>query len=58
VDVSVFEASLPEVAAPIEPTAKAMPSMESSLEGRGGNLIDFEFLDLTVSPESKEPPKS
>jgi hypothetical protein len=48
---SAFEASLPEVAVPVEPTSKPMapPGKSSAPEG---NLIDFEVLDF-MPPENE-----
>lgn len=49
-EASAFEASLPEVLVPVEPTAKSVPpqSVEAS-----GNLIDFEVLDF-LAPDEKD----
>jgi len=43
---SEFEASLPEVAAPVEPTSKAAKPGASSTYGPASNMIDFEVLDF------------
>lgn len=43
-EASAFEASLPEVLVPVEPTAKNGPS--SGNGASAGNLIDFEVLDF------------
>lgn len=49
-EISAFEASLPEVAVPVEPSAKpaARPGAQPDIDM--GNLIDFEMLDF-VPPE-------
>jgi hypothetical protein len=46
-EISAFEASLPEVSAPLEPTAKPVPPPHSSVQEEG-NLIDFDVLDLML----------
>jgi hypothetical protein len=46
-EFSAFEASLPEVAAPVEPTAKPRSQRDSDDRDEAGNLIDFEVLDFT-----------
>ncbi len=45
-EISAFEASLPEVAVPVEPSAKpaARPGAQPDIDM--GNLIDFEMLDF------------
>lgn len=45
-EFSAFEASLPEVPAPVEPTAKPATAPGSSADDDLGNLIDFEMLDF------------
>ena len=45
-EISAFEASLPEVPAPVQPTAKAAPAPGSAPYDETGNLIDFEVLDF------------
>ncbi|MGS5087375.1 type IV pilus assembly protein FimV [Hydrogenophaga sp. A37] len=46
-EMSAFEASLPDVAVPVEATAKpAPPPGTRSSEVQDGNLIDFEVLDF------------
>ena len=56
-EISAFEASLPEVKAPVEPTAKAavppgaMPQPDVILD----NLIDFEMLDF-MPPDGGDSP--
>lgn len=56
---SDFEASLPEVNRPVEPTAKGATSAPLSSSGPASNLIDFEMLDF-VRPEddSTDPDKN
>jgi len=51
-EISAFEASLPEVAVPVEPTAKPAPPPHASMQEEG-NLIDFEVLDF-MPPEEDE----
>ncbi len=55
-EISAFEASLPEVAAPVEPTAKPMPPPGKTSEQQG-NLIDFEVLDFMPPEIDGEPAK-
>lgn len=43
---SEFEASLPEVARPVEPTSRPRSLTESSKDGPASNMIDFELLDF------------
>jgi hypothetical protein len=43
---SEFEASLPEVARPVEPTSRPRSRTESSQNGPASNMIDFELLDF------------
>jgi hypothetical protein len=45
-----FEASLPEVSKPVEPTARTGSTSPLSNAGQASNLIDFEMLDF-VRPE-------
>jgi hypothetical protein len=57
-DASAFEASLPDVAVPVEPTAKptlsaGMPAAEAA---DMGNLIDFEVLDFMPPDEVDDEP--
>jgi hypothetical protein len=54
-EASAFEASLPEVLVPVEPTAKsAQPQVGSTAAGLApGNLIDFEVLDF-MPPDGNE----
>lgn len=54
VEISAFEASLPEVPAPVQPTAKPAPAPGASRDLDVGNLIDFEMLDF-MPPEDDEP---
>lgn len=64
-EASAFEASLPEVAVPVEPSAKPVPppGLPPLDEQPAGNLIDFEVLDFMPpddAPESsgkKQPPQ-
>lgn len=64
-EASAFEASLPEVAVPVEPSAKPAPppGLPPLDEQPAGNLIDFEVLDfmppddLADSPDKSRPPK-
>ncbi|MDQ7744451.1 hypothetical protein [Hydrogenophaga pseudoflava] len=52
-DASAFEASLPDVAVPVEPTAKPAPPPVAAVTTETvdmGNLIDFEVLDF-MPPE-------
>ena len=52
-EASAFEASLPEVLVPVEPTARPAPPPGSSFtdDALSGNLIDFEVLDFTPPDE-------
>ena len=52
-EISAFEASLPEVPVPVEPTAKpaAAPGRQDEPDG---NLIDFEVLDF-MPPDVPDP---
>jgi hypothetical protein len=45
-ETSAFEASLPEVLVPVEPTAKSAQAGATSGASATGNLIDFEVLDF------------
>jgi hypothetical protein len=64
-EASAFEASLPEVAVPVEPSAKPVPppGLPPLDEQPAGNLIDFEVLDfmppddVADSPDKRRPPK-
>ena len=49
---SEFEASLPEVATPVEPTSRPLSRTASSKNGPASNMIDFELLDFV--PPSDE----
>lgn len=53
-EISAFEASLPEVPALVEPTAKPVPGRAASQDLDMGNLIDFEMLDF-MPPEGDTP---
>lgn len=52
-EASAFEASLPEVLVPVEPTAKPAPPPGSPFadDALSGNLIDFEVLDFMPPDE-------
>jgi hypothetical protein len=52
-EFSAFEASLPEVPAPVTPTAKPRSQRDSDDRDEAGNLIDFEVLDFTA-PDDDE----
>jgi hypothetical protein len=54
-EASAFEASLPEVLVPVEPTAKPQPGSPFADDALSGNLIDFEVLDFM--PPDEEPGK-
>jgi hypothetical protein len=58
-EASAFEASLPEVLVPVEPTAKpALPPGSLSADGQpSGNLIDFEVLDFMPPDEDDDEDK-
>lgn len=45
-EISAFEASLPEVAVPVEPSAKPASRPGAAPDADMGNLIDFEMLDF------------
>ena len=53
VEISAFEASLPEVPSPVQPTAKPVPAPGASPDLDMGNLIDFEMLDF-MPPDDNE----
>lgn len=55
---SEFEASLPDVSRPVEPTAAAKPGSPQDSSGSGpmSNLIDFEVLDFMPPDEEKPEP--
>ena len=53
VEISAFEASLPDVPTPVEPTAKPAPAPGVSPDLDMGNLIDFEMLDF-MPPDDDE----
>lgn len=57
-DASAFEASLPDVAVPVEPTAKSAPSPGTPAAEAidMGNLIDFEVLDFMPPDEVDDEP--
>ncbi len=59
---SEFEASLPDVPTPVEPTAQPASSRGASGAGPLSNLIDFEVLDFMPpdeeKPDSGKPEKS
>lgn len=58
VEVSAFEASLPDVQTPVEPTVEAARQTRVDLDNPA-NLIDFEFLDFMPDPPNeKDRPKS
>ena len=59
-EFSAFEASLPEVPAPVTPTAKPRSQRDSDDRDEAGNLIDFEVLDFTApdDDEGKEKGKA
>ncbi len=52
-EISAFEASLPEVPSPVQPTAKPAPAPGASPDFDMGNLIDFEMLDF-MPPDDDE----
>lgn len=54
-EFSAFEASLPEVLVPVEPTAQPNPPPGDASRGGRGNLIDFEVLDF-MTPDELSPP--
>lgn len=54
-EISAFEASLPEVAVPVEPTSKPAPGRNAPHEE--GNLIDFEVLDFMPPDDGQDPTK-
>ncbi|HEX5737799.1 MAG TPA: hypothetical protein VFY22_04765 [Hydrogenophaga sp.] len=51
---SEFEASLPEVVMPVEPTSKPVLRKGASRNGPASNMIDFELLDF-VPPSDDAP---
>lgn len=57
-EMSAFEASLPDVAMPVEPSAHPVPAPgEPSFKAAEGNLIDFEVLDfMPPGDESQNKP--
>lgn len=55
-EISAFEASLPEIAVPVEPSAKPAPPPGKGPDEDLGNLIDFEVLDF-MPPDSGLPPQ-
>lgn len=55
-EISAFEASLPEVAAPVQPTAKPASAPGQPLEFDMGNLIDFEMPDFLPPDEDEGKP--
>ncbi len=52
-EISAFEASLPEVPSPVQPSAKPAPAPGASPDLDMGNLIDFEMLDF-LPPDDDE----
>ena len=56
-ELSAFEASLPEITSPVQPSAQTSPSQREQSSGLS-NMLDFEFLDF-VPPanDQPEPPK-
>jgi len=56
-ELSAFEASLPEITSPVQPSAQPSPSQREPSAGLS-NMLDFEFLDF-VPPanDQPEPPK-
>lgn len=54
-EISAFEASLPEVSASVQPTAKPFAAPSAAADIDMGNLIDFEILDF-IPPDDREPP--
>jgi hypothetical protein len=50
-----FEASLPEVARPVEPTAQHGAMGDERHAGPASNLIDFELLDFTAPDDGDGP---
>jgi hypothetical protein len=53
-EFSAFEASLPEVPAPVLPTAKPRLQRDADDRDEAGNLIDFEVLDFTAPDEDQD----
>jgi len=53
VEISAFEASLPEVAVPVEPSAKPVSPPGALPDIDMGNLIDFEMLDF-MPPDDEQ----
>ena len=53
-EASAFEASLPEVLVPVEPTAKSVPRLAADDGLSSGNLIDFEVLDFMPPDEDAD----
>jgi hypothetical protein len=56
-EFSAFEASLPEVPAPVLPTSKPKLKRDADDRDEAGNLIDFEVLDFTAPDEGQDPMK-
>jgi tetratricopeptide (TPR) repeat protein len=55
-EISAFEASLPEVVTPVEPSAKPLTPPGRVPDDDLGNLIDFEVLDfMPPEPDDKKP---
>lgn len=50
-EISAFEASLPEVSAPVQPTAKPIRPLGKESDMDLSNLIDFEMPDFTPPEE-------
>lgn len=57
-EISAFEASLPNVDKPVEPTAKPAPAPGDPVDLGFGNLIDFEVLDLSAPDDDASDKKS
>ena len=53
-EFSAFEASLPEVPAPVLPTSKPKLQRDADDRDEAGNLIDFEVLDFTAPDEDQD----
>ncbi len=51
-EISAFEASLPEVPAPVQPSAKPAPPPGARPDIDMGNLIDFEMLDFMAPDDA------
>jgi len=53
-EISAFEASLPEVPVPVQPSAKPVSPRGMAADMDMGNLIDFEMLDFMPPDEDEE----